>query len=153
MGKKNAEIRLDLSRLAPQKKTTSGNKSMTRTKKTKKNPNPRKRSRKAWDNEELKEELDAPINSEQHSDFRGMDENVIRAKTRCHLHQILSSNHVSPKKRKLNNTNDDELSHLCNEIETKIFEKCKQLINRQYMEHSRNLLFNLKQNKHYNQNY
>merc|ERR1712228_1063259 len=110
---------------------------------------------KVWENQELKEELENAQSTENNIES-DEDVNSIRAKTSCHLHQILS-NQFNTKKQKINidnNSNDsinknknDKLTQLCNDIETQIFIKSNRNINKNYMEHSRNLLFNLRQNK------
>ena len=145
--KKSAEIRLDLSRLAPQHTDKPQNKQNHNTStKSRKG----KRSRKVWETQELKEELESKQLQRNDGD------NSMRAKTRVHLHKILlhKFNEINNiKKRKLNNnTNNintkkyDKLNYLCNEIETAIFMKSNQEINKNYMEYSRDLLFNLKRN-------
>ena len=144
-----------LNRLAPQKKSNNRRikgKSVNIKRTTRRNG---KRVRKQWETEGLKQELEK-AQSTQHSAEPG-DVSVTRARTRCHLHQILSNQSTAPpniKKRKIDSQNgatnkikNDDLSHLCNGIETEIFTKSNQKINKNYMEQSRNLLFNLRQNK------
>merc|ERR1712228_1009445 len=100
---------------------------------------------KVWENQELKEELENAQSTENNIES-DEDVNSIRAKTSCHLHQILS-NQFNTKKQKINNNKNDKLTQLCNDIETQIFIKSNRNINKNYMEHSRNLLFNLRRNK------
>ena len=112
--------------------------------------------------QELKEELERNNNNNVSIE---RDDNSKRAKTRVYLHKILLqrfneiNNIENTKKRRLNdNTIDsnsnknneakyDGLNYLCNEIETAIFMKSNEEINKHYMEYSRDLLFNLKRNR------
>eukprot|EP01083_Nonionella_stella_P036132 98609_1 len=142
--KKNAEIRLDLNRLAPQ---NSGKKQNNHSKGKRR----RKRSRKVWETQALKDALEQ---KESTVNTPANKENTTRAKTRVYLHKVLLNtfDELHTKKRKLNHNapnntkRHDELNYLCNDIENAMYLKCDQKINKHYMECSRDLLFNLKQN-------
>lgn len=169
--KKSAEIRLDITRLAPQNDKKKSNSNNWSNGSNKRKSRKRKRSRKVWDNQELKEELERKKQHDNNNKdlIQNDDDNSKRAKTRVHLHKLLLhefkkinniKDDITNKRQKLNDSSKnkkqnlqidkkkyDELNYLCNDIETVIFIKSKETINKEYMEYSRNLLFNLKKNK------